>query len=358
MKEVIVKKNEAGQRLDKLLHKILPNASMGFLYKMLRKKNITWNGKKADGSEKTEVGDSIRFFLADETFDKFAGHAGAADDNPKQSKQGDSRVNTGEYRKAYRSLKGIRVLYESEDVLLVHKPAGILSQKAAQADLSLNEWLIGYLLTTGKLSEEQLITFHPSICNRLDRNTGGIVVCGISLIGSQKMNAMLKERSVHKFYRLLVKGTVQKEVDLQGWLKKDEASNKVQILLDNAFAGLKKDEQKNYSRVETRYYPVKNSVITASNGRTYPISLLEAELITGKTHQIRAHLASDGYPLLGDYKYGDRGFNEYLKKQYGIEHQLLHAYRLEFPKLEAPFEDLSGRAIVDEMPELYERLLG
>lgn len=358
MKEIIVKKNEAGQRLDKLLHKILPQASTGFLYKMLRKKNITWNGKKADGSEKTEVGDCICFFLADETFDKFAGQTKKSANAFHEKKQGESRVKASEYQKAYRSLKGIHVLYESEDVLFVHKPAGVLSQKASFADLSLNEWLIGYLLEKGKLSKEELRTFHPSICNRLDRNTSGIVVCGISLAGSQKMNAMLKQRSVHKYYRLLVKGTVPKEVDLQGWLLKDEASNKVRIFLDEAFSHLKKEEQKNCSRVETRYYPVKRGVIAGQNNRSYPVSLLEAELITGKTHQIRAHLSSDGHPLLGDYKYGDRGFNEYLKMQYGIEHQLLHAYQLEFPEMEAPFENLSGRVIVDEMPEIYERLLG
>lgn len=358
MKEIIVKKNEAGQRLDKLLHKILPQASMGFLYKMLRKKNITWNGKKADGSEKTEVGDCIRFFLADETFDKFAGQTKASANAFHEKEQGGSRAKTSEYQKAYRFLKEIRVLYESGDVLFVHKPAGVLSQKASPTDLSLNEWLIGYLLAKGKLSEEELRTFHPSVCNRLDRNTSGIVVCGISLAGSQKMNAVLKQRSVHKYYRLLVKGTVSKEVELQGWLLKDETSNKVEIFLDEAFPHLKKDGQKHCSRVETRYYPVKRGVITGKNNQSYPVSLLEAELITGKTHQIRAHLSSDGHPLLGDYKYGDRGFNEYLKKQYDIEHQLLHAYRLEFPEMEAPFENLSRRVIVDEMPEIYEKLLG
>ena len=169
MQVIIVNPNQAGQRLDKFLHKCLPQAGTGFLYKMLRKKNITLNGKKAEGSEQLSVGDSIKFFLSDETFQKFSC----------------SFVETDEYRKVYQQLKDTEILYEDDNPIPASKAAGVLTQKAKADDFSLNEWFIGYLLKSNKISAMQLSTFRPSVCNRLDRNTNGNVLCGKSLAGSQ-----------------------------------------------------------------------------------------------------------------------------------------------------------------------------
>ena len=339
MQEFKIGPNEAGQRLDKFLHKYLKEAGSSFLYKMLRKKNITLNKKKADGKETLSLGDEVQFFFSDETFEKFRGSAVSTINTDTKQK----KVNSlGQYELAYERLKGIEVIYEDEHILLLNKPAGILSQKSEASDLSVNEWLIGYLLTKGKMSPEQLETFRPSICNRLDRNTSGMIICGKSLIGSQQMNSLIKERKVRKFYRTFVKGNVEKSAYIKGYLKKDEKNNKVSLK-----EVLIKEEKNDYVPIETAYQP-----ISYGKGYTY----LEVELITGKTHQIRAHLASIGHPLLGDEKYGDKEWNRSFKNIKLPKWQLLHSYRLEFPELVGNLEGLSEREFVAKEPKVYELL--
>lgn len=323
MRQISIGERQAGQRLDKFLHRLLPAAPSSFFYKMLRKKNITLNGKKAEGGEKLKAGDEVSLYLSEETIGKFSG-------NQKQA---------SEYEEAYRSLKGVQVVYEDAHVIVMNKPAGVLSQKAAGGDQSLNEWMIGYLLGTDPGAQACLDTYRPSICNRLDRNTAGLVMGARTLAGSQKIGSLLKSRSIRKFYRMFVKGQVRQEVLLEGYLVKDEESNTVRLV--------KTGEAEQAVFIKTRYYPLRQF-----SDRT----LVEAELITGKTHQIRIHLAAAGHPLIGDYKYGDRTFNEKYKKRYQIGSQLLYACRLEFPQMEAPFEGLSRRALSVPAPDHFKRL--
>lgn len=354
MKQIIVSEQEAGQRLDKLLHKMMKEAPDNFLYKMLRKKNITLNGKKADGREKVFSGDSLAFFLSDETFEKFApglsnrllGEKKICGSTVRQGKSFAETENA--YEAAFRKIGRLEILYEDKEVLIVNKPSGLLSQKAAAKDVSLNEWLIGYLLAEKKIDMGTLRTFSPSICNRLDRNTSGLVICGVSLAGSRKMSELLKERTLHKYYRLLVKGVFNQEAELVGWLLKDETRNKVKVLTQQEYESLPAEKQADYCAIRTKYSAL------ASNGG---ITLAEAELITGKTHQIRAQLAGTGHPLIGDAKYGSRAFNQIYREKYGVNNQLLHAYRLEFPQMEQPFSQLSGRTVICRMPELYQAIL-
>lgn len=315
MQEIKVTKNEAGQRLDKLLAKYLNEAPKSFFYKMMRKKNIVLNGKKATGNEKLEEGDIVKLFLADETIQKF------------------SSV------KIQRTKTNLSVIYEDEDVVLINKPVGMLSQKAKDSDVSLVEHLISYLLAAGELTEESLKSFRPSICNRLDRNTSGIVVAGKSLPGLQKMGELFKERTIHKYYRCLVQGVIREEQYLKGWLKKDEKTNKVQVS--------DRPSDSSDQPIETEYHP-----LWTEQG----VTLLEVRLITGKTHQIRAHLASEGHPLIGDYKYGDRKLNDSYQKKYGLKSQLLHAYRLEFPTLEGACDQLSEKVFNADVPPLFAKI--
>lgn len=335
MVELIIREKEAGQRLDKYLHKYLKEAGTSFLYKMLRKKNITLNGKKATGNEILNCGDAVKLFLADETILKFGGRVQTSS---KQEDEGATvNVQTEAYKKAYEQFKNLEIVYENHQILVVNKPVGVLTQKATPQDLSLNEWLIGYLLNKGELTTEELHTFKPSVCNRLDRNTSGMVICGKTLAGSQKMSELLKDRSLHKYYKLYVKGRVSAAASIEGYLKKDERTNTVHLV----------QEKEEGAYIQTGYKPLK---------LYRDMTLLEVELITGKTHQIRMHLASIGHPLLGDYKYGDRSFNDRYKKKYGIKSQLLHAYRLEFPTMTGLFEDLSGRILTVEEPQSFHRI--
>lgn len=345
--------NQAGQRLDKFLRKYLPNAGTGFLYKMLRKKNIMLNGRKAEGSEMLKEGDSVSFFFSQETFEKFTGMimgqpqmtleaVGNEPFAPEKSTEVLGALTAGifEYQKAYRLLKGIQVIYEDEHFLFLNKTAGILTQKAKPEDSSLNEWMIGYLLQNDPELAAELHTFRPSVCNRLDRNTSGIVLCGKSLAGLQFLSRYVRERKVRKFYHTICVGELREADRVQGYLVKDEKANRV-------FVSRQREESMGEKRdyIETGYIP-----LSIKNGYT----CLEVELITGKPHQIRAHLASIGHPLIGDFKYGKDKINRRLKQEYGLSHQLLHAYRVMFPDITSGAGvSLSGREFTAPEPEEF-----
>ena len=320
----MIEKNEAGQRLDKFLAKYMNEASKSFFYKMMRKKNITLNGKKCEGNEKLAEGDVVKLFLAEDTIEKF------------------SSVQVQEVKKV-----DLDILYEDDEIILVNKPAGMLSQKAKETDESLVEYLIDYLLGSGKLTERGLRAFRPSVCNRLDRNTSGIVAAGKSLAGLQMLSGVFKDRSIHKYYQCLVSGEIRDVKMVDGWLLKDEKKNQVRILTEaeaKRFGGRGGDEEP--KRIRTKYEPI------ATDGR---FTLLKVTLLTGRSHQIRAHLASLGHPIVGDFKYG--GVSKVNPSGRTVKYQLLHSYRLEFPKLAEPFAYLSGRVFEAPMPGYFASVL-
>lgn len=319
MREFQINHNEAGQRFDKYLKKLLSNAPGSFVYKMLRKKNITLNGKKADGTEKLVAGDNVKLFLADDTFEKFAkgASANAEYQSLKTLSGAESHKKNTSADNVSLSEHKLEVVYEDEDILVINKPSGMLSQKAVPTDVSANEYILHYLIEKGELTEEMMRTFKPSICNRLDRNTSGLLIAGKTLKGLQEMASSLKERTVQKYYRCIVKGEVRKDAYIKGWLIKDEKTNKVTIFKDKPDGKLAEAAQ----AIETEY-----RIVKASGGYTE----LEVHLITGRSHQIRAHLASIGYPIVGDTKYGDKSVNTRFAKDVHVKSQLLHAYRMVF----------------------------
>ncbi len=384
MQEQIVTTLEAGQRLDKYLHRLLPEATTSFLYKMLRKKNITLNGRKAAGGEIVAEKDAIRLFLSDETYVKMGGRLASAGGGQmtagtEQQKaaavarpeaaakrkgslgsvgkgalnsrgpQEDIRISA--WKRAYETLQKrfpqLRILYEDEHIAAAYKPSGVLSQKAKQEDLSLNEWFPGLLLARGEISRETLCRFTPSVQNRLDRNTEGIVLLAKTLPGSHLLTALQREHLLDKYYRMIVAGSVEKGGCIEGYLAKDEKSNTVR-LSESLGEGLV------YTRTE--YRPLSCGQL----GKGLPVTRLEAKLITGKTHQLRAHLAGTGHPIVGDPKYGSAAYNRALRP-YGIRSQLLLCQRVEFPKDPARLsrfgrEDLAGKIISCREPEIYTRV--
>lgn len=315
MRELKITSREEGQRLDKILAKYLNKAPKSFVYKMLRKKNIKLNGKKATGNEKLSNGDQIHIYLAEDTINKFR----------EEVKAGKQKIQ-------------LHVLYEDENVIMVNKPWGVLSQKSKPEDISINDQIIPYALNKGLISKEQLQVVKPSICNRLDRNTTGIIICGISMEGLQTMAEMLKHRDMEKYYLCIVKGKLERSQKVSAYLKKDEKTNKVKV---------SKNEIPGASHIETAYESV------MSNDQ---YTLLRVKLITGKTHQIRAHLASIGHPLIGDFKYGDRKINQEMRQRFGLKDQLLHCSEVVFPDNMKGCKNLSVKSIKAPLPERFEKI--
>ena len=329
---IIIDEGNEGGRLDKYLKRHLKEASSGFVYKMLRKKNITLNNKKASGSELLKKGDEIRLYFSDETYHKLRGgtglHNAIETENKKlHSSPEDSLHNIAEL-----------IVYEDEDILIVNKPVGMLSQRNDENLKSLNEYCLEYLAAGGKLPPAE-DGFVPSVCNRLDRNTSGLVIFAKTIGAARQISTALRERTIDKYYLALVKGDPER-IKMCAWLKKDPSSNTVHIS-DKPFEGA--------AYIETVCEKLRS---------TERFSLLRLKLVTGKPHQLRAQLAHEGYPILGDPKYGDMRLNRELKEKYGITSQLLHAFEIRLPELSGRLSSLTGRCFTAKLPDTFERILG
>ena len=304
MKEFTITKAEEGQTLFKYLCKLLPQAPASLFHKSFRKKNITWNDEKCTGKEILREKDNIKIWFSDETFHTFSEKKNA---DPSQKKSAFSFSR--------------RIIYEDEHILIVDKPAGILTQSDNSNESSLNDALLDYCHYNNHS------TAKPSVCNRLDRNTSGIVLCGKTVKGLQMLNEIIKNRTLRKDYRCIVLGKTKEQDTLKGFLIKNKAANRVTIITE---------QKDNAVPIETRY---KRFSIIEKAGTI--CSLLEVRLITGRPHQIRAHLASMGHPILGDRKYGNKKSLE-ISKTLNIPHQLLSACSVTFPEMEGTFGYLSG----------------
>ena len=304
---------------------------------MLRKKNIKFNGSRAVGDEILKCGDIVQIYMADETICKFK-------KNNNIIKQYDiSKTldnNADKYIESKKPLENIEILYEDADVIILNKPAGVLSQKAKSDDHTLNEDIVDYY----HLRKDIDPFFTPSVCNRLDRNTSGIILAGMSYRGTRILSKFLKEREIHKYYITVVKGNVERNSTIKGFLAKKESHN--QVVIYSSIEQAEKEGIAAPAYIETRYVP-----LAYGNAGGFDYTLLKVELVTGKTHQIRAHLKSVGHPIIGDGKYGYKDVNNYIRKEFGLKHQILHAYEIHFPKVvDGLSNELSGKVIKAPLP--------
>lgn len=287
MKTFIITKNDAGQRLDKYLTKSFPNLPSALMYKYIRKKRIKVNGKKGQISDKLKVGDTVELYINDEFFEK------------------------GEKRYDFLTAsKSIDIIYEDDNIILLNKKVGLLCHPDDREYIdTLISRVKRYLYEKGEFDPENSSSFSPALVNRIDRNTSGIVIAAKSAETLRILNQKMKDREIHKMYLCIIHGVPKKKNDiLEGYLTKDEKKNKVYISHN------KTDSAK---LIRTKY-----NVIKSKNN----LSLIEVDLLTGRTHQIRAHFASIGHPLLGDGKYGSNKLN----KKIGLKKQALCSYKLKF----------------------------
>lgn len=316
MREVVITANDNNQRLDRFLKKYLAEATKGFIYKMVRKKNIVVNDKKANPEDMIFEGDVVKLYLSDETLDKFIG-------KPK---------------KIYSKLKP-SIVYEDENVILINKDLGILSHGAGgDFEENIVDSMISYLIGTGEYVPRLENTFTPSICNRLDRNTSGLIIGAKNYESLKAINDNIKLRNIERFYKTIVAGQVKNNDVFKAYLYKDEDNNRV-VVKDEEFEGSKE--------IETKINVLKS-------GRDY--SVLEVELITGRTHQIRSQLASVGYPIIGDRKYGSKNVNEKLRRSIDLDNQFLHAYRIVFNGLGGNLAYLNGKEFTVDYPEQFKNI--
>ena len=352
MKNLPIGPADAGQRLDKFLLRYFKEAEKGFLYRMLRKKNITLNGSKAAGSEIVKAGDNIEVFFSDETFEKFRGSGQAA---PQAGPVADSRLIKEKTSDNGEPAPALAVIYEDDAVLFVNKPAGLLTQKAGREDECLADRIAAY--TAAEAAADPLavrsLGFTPAPAHRLDRNTSGLVLAGKTLPGQQLLSFLLRERNVRKYYLCVVKGNLEGPLHSVLYWQKNAESNTVRIL---------KEEVPGSERVELKAW--------TEESLQQGFSLLRVQLISGKSHQIRAQLSHLGLPIAGDSKYGDPEVNRTLGSLLGAQPrvQLLHSYEVIFPEAlpekaalsaqaQEAFAALAGRSFRAPLPPFFGRVI-
>lgn len=295
MQILTIQKNDAGQRLDKFLSKAVRGLPMSLMYKYIRTKKIKVNRARTQQNYMLREGDTVQLFIRDEFFD-----------SPEQDTGALSRIKPK-----------LTIAYEDENIILCNKRPGVLVHEDTEgADNTLIMHIKAYLHQKGEYDPDAEQSFAPALCNRIDRNTGGIVIAAKNAEALREMNEKIREDQLRKFYYCAVHGTMpRREETLHGWLWKDSHNNMVTVT-DQKKPGAKE--------IITKY-----RVCRVRDGN----SLLEVELVTGRTHQIRAHLSHIGHPLLGDGKYGVNR----EEKKHGYKYQALYAWRLRFD-----FPDESG----------------
>ena len=316
MRELIIGKDDDNQRIDKYLKKYLEKSPSGFIYKMIRKKNIKLNGKKTKPDDMIFEGDVITLYLSDETLDKFV------------------------VEREFKIVKtDLDIIYEDDNIIVVNKPVGMLSHSISGQGFETNvvDSIISYLIEKGDYVPRVQKTFTPSICNRLDRNTSGVIIGAKSYAALKGVNESLRNRDVEKYYLTIVSGSMKGHFESKATLVKDTDLNKVSINSNH------EDDKEIITKI--------NSL---KNNRRY--SFLEIELITGRTHQIRAHLAYLNHPVIGDRKYGNKGVNRMMREKFDLNDQLLHSNRMVLHGLKDDLDYLNGMEFIADLPDKFMRI--
>ena len=306
--------NEAGQRLDKFLRKYLKDVPLSAIFKALRKGDIRINGVKKKENYKLELDDVIEIRYI----------------------QSNKEKNTSSFIKVNSS--SMMITYEDDNILIVEKWPGVLvhpDQKGGEP--SLTDYVLSYLNDKGDYVPEKELTFTPAPCNRLDRNTSGVVIFGKNFETLRSMNEMIREGNVKKYYNALVKGKIKDGI-YKGYIYKDENENISQVF--------------NEKKPNTKEIAMEVKTIQ-TNGA---FSFLEIDLITGRSHQIRAHLSHLGNPIIGDFKYGDKKLNSFFDNKFGLTYQYLYAYKLIFKSGEGKLEYLKNKTIAEALPPMFKKI--
>lgn len=312
MRQFEILRNDEGMRLDRFLKKILPEAGLSLLYKSIRKKNIVVNKKKVTPEYILRLGDKVDIFFSDETLKKFQGE--------------EKRKKRGHHPK---------IVLETKHVLIMEKPVGILSHgSGGKYEPNMVDDLITYLIDTDQYIPRIEKTFTPSICNRLDRNTSGLIIGAKTGLGLREVNQMIRQREIEKYYLTICEGVLKEKREIHSLIEKNKDKNRVF-----------ESEQGRES------YGIYEPIEVGKNH-----TLVSVNLITGRTHQIRMQLASIGHPVLGDHKYGTRKKSWNKNSEESIDHQLLHSHRLVFPKIKGELSELSGKVIESKIKGQFARV--
>lgn len=303
--------NEAGQRLDKFLRKWLKDVPLGAIYKNIRKGDIKVNGSKGKEKYILSEGDIVEV----------------------------REITTDSKREKFTRVEGeLKVAYEDENMLLVEKWPGILVHGDIHKDIpTMTEYVLTYLYDKGDYSPEKEITFTPSPCNRLDRNTSGIVIFGKNFESLKLLNEMIRERKIQKYYCALVRGRIS-DGKYEAYISKNEESN-ISVVYDN--------ERPNTRRIAMKVKTIQSCGI---------YSFIEIELITGRSHQLRAHLSHLGNPIVGDGKYGDKKINSFFYNKYGLEYQFLYAYKIVFRDCPEKLSYMKNKTIAEGLPPIFKKI--
>lgn len=311
--------NEAGQRIDKFLRKLLKDVPLSAIYKCLRKGDVKVNDKKVKEKYMLAEGDFLEIKYVESLVEK-------------EIKSKKKEIN---FQKVEANFK---VTYEDENMLLVEKwPDVLVHSDRKNGEPTLTDYVLSYLHEKGDYLPEKELTFTPASCNRLDRNTSGIVIFGKNFESLKLLNEMIRDRRINKYYVALVKGRI-KDGRYDAYILKDEGENISKIY--------------NEKRPNTKQISMEVKTLE-TNGL---FSFIEIDLITGRSHQLRAHLSHLGNPIVGDNKYGDKKLNSFFTNKYGLNYQFLYAYKLIFRECPEKLHYLNNKTVAETLPPIFKKI--